>query len=242
MKGRILDIVKKPVSQAGKAFLKKMMKQEWEARCYAPNERPIEYGFVFNNIAKLNPKTVLDVGTGKSSLPHLMSICGVEVTAIDNIYDYWSKYGMFNRHFYVIDDNIVKTALKTTFDLITCISTLEHIADADMAVKNMAELTNRGGHIIITCPYNERAYAPNVYKLPGSGVAKDMGFICQSFSRDNFNAWCVRYGLEIIEQQYWQCFTGEYWSQGEMIHPHVQVDKDRKHQITCVLLKKQVKS
>ena len=41
--------------------------------------------FVFRNISKIWPKTVLDVGTGKNSSLHMMCNCGLIVTAIDNI-------------------------------------------------------------------------------------------------------------------------------------------------------------
>ena len=54
------------------------------------NERPIEYRFVFDVATRVAPTTVLDVGTGKTSLPHLLWICGYEVTAIDNVSDYWA--------------------------------------------------------------------------------------------------------------------------------------------------------
>mgnify|MGYP003681945001 CR=1 FL=1 len=53
------------------------------------NERPVEYSFKFRSHKSLYPKKVLDVGTGKTALPHLMSTCGCLVTAID-------KKGNFN--------------------------------------------------------------------------------------------------------------------------------------------------
>jgi SAM-dependent methyltransferase len=204
------------------------------------NERPVEYGYVFKQLAKLYPKTVLDVGTGITALPHLMSNCGFRVTAIDNITDYWAN-GMINRHYYVIDDDITKTKLKQRFDLITCISVLEHIEDHQAAIKSMFSLLNPGGHLILTFPYNERQYVENVYDLPESNVTKKFAFITQAYSRNKLNSWLVDSNVKVVEQEYWQFFTGDYWTCGDRITPPVQVTKNEKHQISCVLLKKGTK-
>ena len=82
------------------------------------NERPIEFSFVFKQLTNLWPKIVLDVGTGKTALPVMMKNCGLLVTAIDNIKDYWD-YGMVNRHYHIIDDDIQNTKIKQKFDVIT---------------------------------------------------------------------------------------------------------------------------
>jgi len=52
------------------------------------NERPIEYSFVFNNLWQICPNSILDVGTGRTSLPFLMANCGFKVTAIDKVENY----------------------------------------------------------------------------------------------------------------------------------------------------------
>ena len=118
----------------GKKYCNLKSKREFLRRKFRSiNERPIEYRFVFKILTEISPKKILDVGPGMSSLPHLMSNCGFLVTAIDNIDEYWSRR-VFNRHYYVIQDDITKTKLKSKFDLITCISVLEHI-------KNLLTLT-----------------------------------------------------------------------------------------------------
>ena len=53
------------------------------------NERANEFAFAFNCIAEKSPDTLLDVGTGKTSFPHLVQNCGFKVTAIDKITGYW---------------------------------------------------------------------------------------------------------------------------------------------------------
>jgi len=240
IKAEVVKFLKNPPGSVGKALLRKMLYGEYKAQSYSPNERSIEYGFVFNMITRLGPKSILDVGTGKSSLPHLMQICGLEVTAIDNIYDYWPKLGMFNRHYYVIDHDITKLSMQKKFDMVTCISTLEHIAQFDQAVKHMADQLSPLGHLILTCPYNEKRYVDNVYRLPGSCGRVDVGYICQAFSKGQFNSWERDFGLEVVEQHYWQCFTGEFWSQGSHVLPPRQVSTQDSHQLTCVLLRKKI--
>ncbi len=201
------------------------------------NERPVEYAFVFNNLSELFPKDVLDVGTGRSSLPHTMAGCGIKVTAIDQINDYWQG-GFINRHFHVIKDDITKPEINKSFDLITCISTLEHIENSDSAIEAMVKLLNTSGHIILTFPYNENEYIRNVYDLPDSGYGQDSNFICQMYSRNELNRWLGSNDINIIKQEYYEVFSGQYWSVGERIYPPKKVTKEQKHHLTCLLLGK----
>jgi 2-polyprenyl-3-methyl-5-hydroxy-6-metoxy-1,4-benzoquinol methylase len=201
------------------------------------NERAVEFGFVFSHMARLAPRRVLDVGTGTTALPALMRSCGSTVTAIDNVRDYWTD-GMVNRHFHVIDDDIRHTRLQDRFDLITCISVLEHIVEHEAAVQNMFSLLAPQGHIVITCPYHEPAYCPNVYDLPGSSVKEKYGFVTQAFSRREVDAWLANSDAEIVTQEYWRFFTGTYWTEGKTIVPPQRASSEEPHQITCLLLRK----
>lgn len=200
------------------------------------NERPVEYSFVFNFLKEKYPKTIIDIGTGITALPHLMRNCGFLVTAIDNVKDYWSL-GMFNRHYYIIDDDITNTKIENKFDLVTCISVLEHISDFNNAVKNMCSLLKPNGYLILTFPYNEKKYIPNVYKLSGSSYGQDVSFITQSFSRENIDYWLENINIKIITQEYWEFWTGEFWTVGEQIIPPKKVGRNENHQLTCLLIK-----
>jgi 2-polyprenyl-3-methyl-5-hydroxy-6-metoxy-1,4-benzoquinol methylase len=201
------------------------------------NERPVEYGFVFKALATIYPKSILDVGTGLTALPHLMRNCGFVVTASDNIVDYWPQ-GMNNRHYHVINDDITQTRIQQKFDLITCISTLEHIVPFDDAVANMFALLNTGGLLIITCPYTENGFIDNVYILPESTYPKDKAYGAHSFSKAEVANWCTKNNAEVVEQEYWQFWTGHCWTVGSPIVPPVRSDAERPHQISCILLKK----
>ncbi len=212
-------------------------KKEFEHPPFAVfNERPVEYRFVFEAISNFYPKTLLDIGTGVTALPHLVANCGVRVTAIDNIKDYWPA-GMFNRHFYVINDDITKPRLKEKFDMVTCISTLEHIEAYDDAVRSMFSLLNPGGHLVLTFPYTEKKFIDNVYALEGTNAGA-RPFKTHSYARETIERWMHDNGAAIIAQEYWQFFTGECWTLGERLALPKQATKDELHQISCVLLKK----
>lgn len=129
------------------------------------NERPIELNFALNWISKVCPKTILDVGSGNTAWPHVLSNCGIRVEAIDKIEGYWN-WNFNNRHYHIRKDDITKTKLKKQFDTITCISVIEHIPNHLDAINGMFSLLNPGGYLIITAPYNERQYHDNVYNLP----------------------------------------------------------------------------
>lgn len=201
------------------------------------NERPVEYRFVFTQLANYYPKKVLDVGTGLTALPHLMANCGMAVTAIDNIKDYWPM-GMFNRHYYVINQSITNPQLNEKFDLVTCISTLEHIDDFNQAVKSMFALLNPGGHLVLTFPYNEEKFVDNVYALPNSNVKQLPYHKAHAYSRDQLNNWCAENKATLVEQEYWHFFTGDYWTVGDKLTIPKKVNKEEKHQISCVVFEK----
>ena len=211
-------------------------KREYNAQTFIRfNERPVELGFVFRKLAEIYPLKILDVGTGNISLPHLMRKCGFLVTAIDNIRDYWPS-GSSNRHYHVINDDITNTRLKNTFDLITCISVLEHIKKPDSAIRNMFSLLNPNGYLMLTFPYNENEYVPNVYDLPDSSYGQDLPFITQSYSRTELNKWIKENHCMIVEQEYWQFWEGSHWTVGNQVIPPRKVDVKDKHQLTCILI------
>jgi 2-polyprenyl-3-methyl-5-hydroxy-6-metoxy-1,4-benzoquinol methylase len=202
------------------------------------NERPVEFCFVFRQLERLYPRKILDVGTGTTALPHLMRNCGFLVTATDNIRDYWTS-GMFNRHYHVINDDITESHIDDKFDLITCISVLEHIVKYNDAIRNMFSLLNTNGHLILTFPYSENSYIKNVYKLIGSDAYdKDIPYICQSYSRKEIAEWLQKNEGVIIEQEYWQFWDGDYWRVGNKVIPPRKVNSKEKHQLCCVLIQK----
>ncbi|MHC4165479.1 MAG: class I SAM-dependent methyltransferase [Planctomycetota bacterium] len=201
------------------------------------NERPVEFNFVFKKLSAIYPRKILDVGTGTTALPHLIRNCGFLTTATDNIRDYWPS-GMVNRHYYVINDDITDSHLEETFDLITCISVLEHMERADDAVRNMFRLLNQDGHLIMTFPYNERTYVRNVYDIPGSTYGQGAPYITQSYSRTEIDRWVRANQGVIMDQEYWCFWEGDYWTVGSQIIPPKMVTAADKHQLTCIHIRK----
>ncbi|MCP3964745.1 MAG: class I SAM-dependent methyltransferase [Lentisphaerae bacterium] len=227
-----------------KLIIKKIFKLLAEKACYRefckynsfdPNERAVEYSFVFKQLAKIFPTKILDVGTGLTALPSLMSSCGFNVTSTDNIKDYW-KSDITNRHFYVKNDDITQTKLKEKYDVITCISVLEHITGFENAVNNMFSLLKGNGYLILTFPYNENSYCENVYDLEKS-VSEEKRFPTQAFSRHQIDCWLEANNAEIVEQEYWQFCSGDYWTEGEILIPPRKVNAKDRHHITCLMLK-----
>ena len=183
------------------------------------------------------PVSVLDIGTGRTAIPEVIRHWGFNVIAIDNIRDYWS-YNVTNRHFYVIDDDILNPKLKSKFDFIICTSVLEHIKDHMNAVRNMFSLLKEGGHMVLTFPYNENTYVSDAYKLDGCEF-KNPNTICQIYSRDQLNDWMSTNNGRILFQEYWEIFEGDLWGQGKRLSPQHQVDRREKHHHTCIMLEKQ---
>lgn len=232
-------IIKRWLKKIGDVFISFLNKREFNTQIFEGfNERAVEYRFVFEQVTRYCPRNVLDVGTGKSALPQLIRNCGPIVTSVDNIHDYWPK-GMTNRHYHVIQDNINDTRLKLAqFDMITCISVLEHIIDHKAAIRSMINLLKPGGTLVLTFPYNENRYVQNVYALPGSIGAEIYPFITQVFSRQEVECWCENNPVKLISQEWWRFFDGEFWTLGHPISPPQQTTFDLPHNIGCIVLRK----
>jgi 2-polyprenyl-3-methyl-5-hydroxy-6-metoxy-1,4-benzoquinol methylase len=202
------------------------------------NERAVEFAFLFRCLAQLAPKTVLDVGTGNTSVPHMIRNCGPVVTALDNVSDYWPR-GMVNRHWHVVDDDIRHPKIKGPFDMVTCISVLEHIVPADDAVASMLRLLRPGGDLVLTMPFHAPDYVADVYKLPTSASRTSRNaYVAQSYGTADLTRWLAHSNAEVVEQEYWRYWTGTYWTEGQQIIPPERSTADQPHQHTCLLIRK----
>lgn len=201
------------------------------------NERSNEFAFAFSCIAEKSPDSLLDVGTGKTSFPHLVQNCGIKVTAIDKITGYWIS-GFSNRHFKIKSDDITNPRIGQKFDMITCISVLEHIPLHREALKGMFSLLNPGGQIILSFPYNEHTYHADIYRHPQAGYGQQHPFIGQVYSRNEVNSWLADNNGVILKQLYFEAFTGEFWTMGNALYPLKETSPDAKHHLTCLLIAK----
>lgn len=206
-----------------------------------PDERAVEYAFALEHIAALYPRTILDVGPGKTAFPHLLWTCGFSVTAVDKNEDPWSalfRHGsLYNRHFHVMTDDITTTAMQSRFEMITCISVLEHIPDHDAAMRRMFSLLESGGHLVVTCPYNESAGVARLSDLPefkGGSYGNHTGVFCRS----DVVRWQAQSGWDITAQKYYQINAGEYYGMGKRVVPPQLTDAAHLHQLSCVVFRK----
>ena len=202
-------------------------------RARQPNERAVEYGFALHHLARLVPQSVLDVGPGESSWPDLLATAGFRVRAIDLVQGYWSG-GYFNPHWRVRQDDITAPQTTERFEAVTCLSVLEHIPDHLAAVRGMASLLVPGGHVILTCPYNEDRYESNVYALPDAQRGATASYVCQMFSSAQLESWLTT-GLELVDKQLWKAWTGATWASGDEVSP-LQPNGEP-HQLGCFLLR-----
>ncbi len=219
-------------------WLYPLLYRKWAKPTYTwINERPIEYAYSLRWLSKLCPATILDVGTGRAAWPSIMSNCGFRVTAIDKVRGYWSS-PFLNHHFLVRNGDITSPADGETLDAVTCISVLEHIPDHEAAVKGMFSRLKPGGYLILTCPYQADRYSPNVYVEPQASYGKDRPYVCQSFSQNELNGWLSGNQAEVVDAEFYRCFTGELWTFGERVEPAEHVPDGSHGQLGCFILRK----
>jgi SAM-dependent methyltransferase len=222
---------------AGRAYVRRINRSRFEAQRFRRfNERPIELRFLFECLTDLQPRTVLDVGAGDTAVPALIANCGSVVTAIDNVRDYWPR-GMVNRHWHVIDDDICRPRTADRFDMVTCISVIEHIEDHQAAFASMIRLLRPGGHLLLTTPYNETQPVANVYELPDVAYGQNLPYICRSASRAELQGWLDASGASVVRQEFWRLWTGDVWAQGDFLPKPECTAVDRPHQLTCLLVR-----
>ena len=221
----------------GSKYLNPILKLEQKKRPFPLiNERSTEYSFTIKHMSTLCNGNVLDIGPGKSSWPHLLSTCGFNVKAIDKMDGYWNSY--FNRHYKIFNDDITNPTTTEKFQFATCLSVLEHIPDHLTAIKNMHNLLEKNGFLILTFPYNENIYHKDIYKHHEAGYGQGANFITQVYSRQEINKWLSDTSFEIIDQEYYKVFTGEMWTMGDRVTPCKKASSSELHHLTCLLLQK----
>lgn len=234
----MLKVGKALVHRAGRWYLERVCQAESKSqRFFHHSERSIEYRFALENLALQRPTKVLDVGTGTTAWPHLLRNCGFIVTAIDNVKDYWPA-GMVNRHWTVLNVDITNIRdFCGDFQAITCISVLEHIENHLQAMKNMARLLTSGGSLILTCPFNNYEFSPNVYARPDALYGQGEPYICQSYSARQLTEW-LQLGFTLTRRELWQLFSGPVWATGQRA-AWKRVDSEAElHQLGCFVLRR----
>jgi ubiquinone/menaquinone biosynthesis C-methylase UbiE len=165
-----------------------------------PTERTAEYKLVLDCLELLRGRKILDVGVGPNpSLWYMLNTMGYLCTGSD----LKMRVNEASQGPFIVDD-ITKTILgPNQYDAVFCISTLEHIPDYMKAVENMGRLVKLNGVVIMTFPFS-REYIPNTVE----------GGYTQSFSWREIKA-MQEYLPELFNIEYWKCWTGKHWRDGE---------------------------
>jgi SAM-dependent methyltransferase len=140
---------------------------DYEAEALPPDSRIIEYGYALSKLVKLPIGKALDVGciARHNYLVPTLCFAGWKVYGIDIRPKWGFNHPNFNFSHQDIRDGNFKD---NGFDLITCISTIEHIGlasyygetqednDGDFkAAKEMVRILKPNGIIIVTVPYRD---------------------------------------------------------------------------------------
>lgn len=203
----------------------------------APNERPAEYAFTLDALRREAPKRVLDVGSGRSSWPHLLATCGFDVTAIDAVQGYWSG-AYVNRHWRVLRDDMTAPRLPGGFDAVTCLSVLEHVPDHRAAMRGLHSLVKPGGALLLSFPYNEKRPCEDVYRMPGVSYGSDFPYICRMYSREQLEGWCQEGPWTLEREAFFEVFEGELWAFGKRLQPIRESSREGRHHLGCFVLRR----
>ena len=90
--------------------------------------------------------------------------------------------------------------------------------------------------MVITTPFAAQPYHPNVYDLPDAAYGAEH-YVCQSFSEAELAMWEAT-GLQLVDSEFWQLFTGPYWTTGQYVVPARRVERGGAHQLGCFLFER----
>ncbi|MDD4951539.1 MAG: methyltransferase domain-containing protein [Desulfovibrionaceae bacterium] len=198
------------------------------------SERFAEYAFVFNCLAKYYPRRILDVGTGESCLPSLMERGNAKVRAID-----CNAEAQNNPSCYVHNEDIQVTSYDHSFDLVTCVSVLEHVLDYRAALANMDLSCKPGGHVLITMPFNRNYSIDDIHRHEQSVLySPDFNWITRVFSYDMAMSWPVEFSWDLVEERYYALYSGEGFGLGEPYPQPIEASLDESPDIACLLFQK----
>jgi SAM-dependent methyltransferase len=199
------------------------------------SERFVEYAFVFECLSQLYPQRVLDVGTGATALPSLVAVGGSEVTAIDHFAPL-----LANPSFYVWCHDIQRKRFDDPFDMILCISTLEHVFEYEDALENMVASLKPGGHLVLTMPVTEGAYVENLFRVPGNFYfdPQSTGLV-RLFSLDMIQGWLAKHNLREVRRKCYSQFQGANVGDGEQRRHPVPCDNGEPIHLICLLLRRE---
>lgn len=184
------------------AYVRDQVDQHWQ--CDEQGFRPLE------------GKTALDVGCGAGLLAEPLARLGAKVTAVDAagpLIDAARAHA--EGQGLAIDYRVGEVAaLSGTFDLVTSMEVIEHVADPDAFISALAARLAPGGLLILSTP-NKTAMS----RLLMVGLAEAVGTIPRGthdfekfIAPDRMKAMLAGHGLKCLD------FEGIAWSPGRGLH------------------------
>ena len=138
-----------------------LLYEQGQVRSANINERIVELPYVFGALTRAKPDaSILDVGAAESTLALSLASLGYEVTALD-----LRPYPLTHPNLRTIEADILEWDPGINFDVVTCISTLEHVglgaygdnsdrfAADTRAFERIHALTRPGGMLVLTVPF-----------------------------------------------------------------------------------------
>jgi SAM-dependent methyltransferase len=242
----MLGLLKRPVHRLGRWYIREMLRREdvrrqisrreEVTRTQGLNEQGVAFGFYLRQLYSSGARRVLDVGTGQSAWPRILTECGFHVTALDSMGAYWDGSEFLNSYYHVCRDDITRPRLQEQFDAILAVSVMSVIREHERALASMVRLLAPGGRIVLTCPYNESRFVDDAYQLPGSVYPRNMTYVCQVYSRAEIDRWCEQNALMVLHQEYFRVWAGELWGLGGRLRVGQAVARGEPCDFTGVVL------
>ena len=118
-------------------------------------EETLRYPDIADEVARLRPRRLLDVGCGSGYLAKLLKarVPGLVIHGVDISQVALERARHHLDQVWHVD--IDKTELpvpSTHYDTVTCVEVLEHLYDPDHALREMARVLAPSGHTVITVP------------------------------------------------------------------------------------------
>lgn len=231
---------------AARLVLGPALRYEWRHGIATYTERLFWYADALAWLTERYPRTVLDVGTSTSAWPQILAFGDIQVTAIDAMRDpahpRTERLRFFNRHWHVLRADATKDRLGQEFDFVTCFSVLELVEDVDAAVAGLFAHVKPGGFVVVSTPYNERVFVENAYALPDAGYGQDLPWICRQHSRAQVDRWLEANDAVLIDQHFYRCFSGPFWTMGERLRPAQRVTAADEHHMSTILFRRRAES
>ena len=114
-----------------------------------------EYTSVMSHAIDFEFGEILDVGSAKSVFPYYLALRGNNVTTLDLVDEKFRKdmEDLYDVKALTLDIRKFVPGLKNNFDLITCLSVIEHIDEDTKAILNLAEYLRPGGVIVVSSDF-----------------------------------------------------------------------------------------